>query len=101
MDISSSASSPTSFSEVGTNQVSIDSFSIEARLNQEVEPVMPCIILEPEEKKKKKMALNLRVSFKERQHKGLSESLPTAPPPIKRTRPEVSHEEPVLDAHTT
>ena len=54
MDISSSASSPTSFSEVGTNQVSIDSFSIEARLNQEVEPVMPCIILEPEEKKKKK-----------------------------------------------
>ena len=98
MDISSSASSPTSFSEVGTNQVSIDSLSIKACLNQEVEPVVPCIILEP--KKKKKMALNLRASLKERQHKGLSESLPAAPPPVKRTRPEVSHEELVSDAHT-
>ncbi|RVW14436.1 hypothetical protein CK203_090774 [Vitis vinifera] len=46
------------------------------------------------------MALNLRASFKERQHKGLSESLPAAPPPVKRTRPEVSHEELVSDAHT-
>ena len=61
--------------------------------------MVPCIILEPK-KKKKKMALNLRASFKERQHKGLSESLPAAPPPVKRTRPEVSHEELVSDAHT-
>ena len=44
------------------------------------------------------MTPNLRVSFKERQHKRLSEALLVAPLPTKRTRPEVSHEEPVLDA---
>lgn len=101
MDFSPSASSPTSSSEVGTNQVSTNSPSIEARLNQEVELVVSCIILEPEEEEEEGMALNLMDSFKERQHKGLSESLLTTPPPIKRTRPKVSHEDSILDAHTT
>lgn len=95
-----SASSPTSSSEVGTNQVSTNSPSIEARLNQKVELVVSCIILEPEEEEEG-MALNLMASFKERQCKGLSESLPTTPPPIKRTRLEVSHEDSISDAHTT
>lgn len=47
------------------------------------------------------MTPNLRVSFKERQHKCLSKALLVAPLPAKRTRPEVSHEEPVLDAPMT
>ncbi|RVW26297.1 hypothetical protein CK203_107160 [Vitis vinifera] len=47
------------------------------------------------------MTPNLRVSFKERQHKCLSKALLVAPLPAKRTRSEVSHEEPVLDAPMT
>lgn len=47
------------------------------------------------------MAPNLRVGFKERQHKRLFEALPTTPLPAKKTRPEVSHEEPVSDIPTT
>lgn len=57
--------------------------------------MVSCIILEPEEEEEEEgMALNLRVSFKERQRKGLSESLPATPPPV-------SHEDSVSDAHTT
>lgn len=47
------------------------------------------------------MVSNLRVDFKERQHKRLSEALPTAPLPAKKTRSEVSHKEPVSDIPTT
>lgn len=44
------------------------------------------------------MTPNLRYDFKERQRKRLSEALLVAPPPAKRTLPEVSHEDSVLDA---
>ena len=46
------------------------------------------------------MTPNLRVGFKERQHKHLSKALSATPSLVKRTRSEVSHEEPVLDAPT-
>ncbi|KAL6324723.1 hypothetical protein AAG906_017063 [Vitis piasezkii] len=39
------------------------------------------------------MSPNLRVSFKDRQYMRISEALSNAPPPTKRTRTEVSHEE--------
>lgn len=54
LDLFSSTSSPTSYSETGTNQGSIGSPSIGARPNQEFDPVVPCIILELKKKKKKK-----------------------------------------------
>lgn len=43
------------------------------------------------------MTLNPRVGFKERQRKRLFKALLATPSPAKRTRPEVSHEELVLD----
>lgn len=49
----------------------------------------PCIILKSEEEEE--IAVNLRASFKERQRKCLSESLPAALPPAKRTCPEDPH----------
>lgn len=60
--------------------------------------MVSCIILESEEEEDEEMTLNLRVGFKERQRMRLSEALSTAPSPTKRTHPEVSHEEPILDA---
>lgn len=47
------------------------------------------------------MVSNLRVGFKEMQRKRLFEALPTTPQPVKKTCPEVSHEQPVSDAPTT
>lgn len=44
---------------------------------------MPCIIYEL--KGKEDMAANLRVGFKERQHKCLFEAITVAPPPTKRS----------------
>lgn len=44
------------------------------------------------------MTLNLRVGFKEKQHKRPSKALSVASPPPKRTSSEVSHEESVPDA---
>lgn len=99
LDLSPFTSSPTSSFEAGTNQGSTDSPSIRARLNQEVEPVVSCIILDPkEEEREKGMTPNLRYNFKERQRKCLSEALLVAPPLAKRTRLEVSYEDLVLDA---
>lgn len=46
------------------------------------------------------MALNLRVSFKERRRKHLSEALPDAPMPDKKIRPKAFREESILDAPT-
>ena len=70
--------------------------------NRELKLVVLYIILEleeeEEEEKEAQMAPNLRVGFKERHCKRLSEALPTTPPPAKKTRLEVSHEEPILDA---
>lgn len=54
LDFSPSASSPTSFSEASTNQGSTGSPYIEAHLNQEVDLVVSCIILELEEEKKRR-----------------------------------------------
>ena len=44
------------------------------------------------------MTLNLRVNFKEKQHKRLFKALSVASPPPKRTCSEVSHEESIPDA---
>lgn len=66
--------------------------------NWELELVVPCIILESKEEGETQMATNLRVDFKERQRKRLFEALSTLLPPAKKTRPEVSRDEPVLDA---
>ncbi|KAL6339448.1 hypothetical protein AAG906_032983 [Vitis piasezkii] len=46
--------------------------------NRELEPVVSCIILEPEEEEEEEeeMASNLRIGFKERHHKSLSKALP-------------------------
>lgn len=68
LDFSSSASSPTSFSQAGTNQGSTGSPYIEAYLNQEVELVVSCIILELEKEKEEEeeMTSNPRIGFKER-----------------------------------
>ena len=82
--------------EVGTNQGLTDSPTIGAHLNQEVDLVVSCIVLEPE--KEEEIEPNMRVSFKERQQKCLSKSLPTAPSPAKKTRSTISHEVSVIDA---
>lgn len=44
------------------------------------------------------MASKLVVGFKETHHKGFSKALLAAPPPVKKSRPEVSRKEPILDA---
>ena len=62
--------------------------------------MVPCIILELEEEKEE-MAPNLRVGFKERQCKRLSDSLPTAFLPAERTCPEVPPEMPVSNIPLT
>lgn len=59
--------------------------SIGANLNRELEPMAPWIILEPEEEEKEEIAPNMRVGFKKRQPKLLSESLLTTFSPTKRT----------------
>ena len=60
--------------------------------------MVPYINLELEEEKEDaQMAPNLKVSFKERQHKRLSEALSTTPPPAKKSCSEAPYEEPVPD----
>lgn len=66
---SSPSHSPPS-EEVSPDQDSIGLPSVEGRSNQELEPMISCINLEPEEKEAQ-MALNLRVGLKERQRKHL------------------------------
>lgn len=58
---------------------------------------MPYIILEPEEEEKEVMALNLRVDFKERHSKRLSESIAITHLPAKRTCAEDPYAVPVSD----
>nr|CAN69029.1 hypothetical protein VITISV_000839 [Vitis vinifera] len=64
-------------------------------LNSEVELVVPRIIYEP--KGEKDMAVNLRASFKERQHKCLSESIVVATLLAKRPCSEETREAPAPD----
>lgn len=61
----------------------------------EVEPMVPRIINEPKEEND--MAMNLRASFKERQHKRLSESIVVATPLAKRPCPDETREASTLD----
>ncbi|RVW23366.1 hypothetical protein CK203_100795 [Vitis vinifera] len=75
---------------------STDLPSLEGHLDQELEPVVPCISLEPKEEEDEQMDSNLRTDFKERQRKHLSEALPATPPPAKQSRPKAPHEEPVF-----
>lgn len=91
---SSSHSSPST--EFGPGQDSTGLPSLESHSNQELEPIVPCINLKPEEEKEAQMAHNLRVGFKERQRKRVSEALPTTPPPAKKSRPEAHCKKPVL-----
>lgn len=85
--------------EADIDQGSTGSPSIGVNLDQELEPTVPFIVLKvEEEKEEEKMALNLRIGFKERQCKRLSESLPIALLPAKRSYPEVSPEISDLDA---
>lgn len=63
--------------------------------------MVPYNILELEGEVKQgetQMASNLRAEFKERQHKGLFEALPALPSLAKKTRLEVSRDEPTIDA---
>ena len=85
LNLSPSASSFTLSSMAGTDQDSIALPSIGANLNRELEPMAPWIILEPEEEEKEEIAPNMRVGFKKRQPKLLSESLLTTFSPTKRT----------------
>lgn len=64
-------------------------------LNSEVELVVPRIIYEP--KGEKDMAVNLRASFKERQHKCLSESIVVATLLAKRPCSKETREAPAPD----
>lgn len=82
--VSLSASTFIFSSAAGIEQDStIDSPFVEAEPEMEVKPIMPCIICES--KRKEDMTVNLRVGFKERQHKCLSKSIIVAPPLTKRS----------------
>lgn len=75
--------SATDLSSAGTKQ------------EMEVEPMVPRIICEA--KKEEEMTTNVRVSFKERQNKHLSESITFAPPPTKKSCPKVPRLTPISD----
>lgn len=76
LNLSSSSSSHSSpLKEVGTSQDSTDLLSVVERLDQELEPEVPYINLEPEEEEEEKMTLRLGVIFKERQRKHIFEAL--------------------------
>lgn len=91
LDLSPLTSSPTFSFAADIDQDSTSSLSIGANLDRELELVVSCIILEPKEEEEA-MTSNLRAGFKERQRKCLFESLPTTPPPAKRTCTEGPHE---------
>ena len=101
LDLFPSSSSSSLSVDVGTNWNSIRSPLVGDIPNRELRLVVLYIILELEEEEEDleaQMAPNLRVGFKERHCKRLSEALLTTPPLAKKTRLEVSHEEPILDA---
>ncbi|RVW67428.1 hypothetical protein CK203_065377, partial [Vitis vinifera] len=85
----SSPSSPSTSIEVGADQGSSDLPSVGDSSDQEPGLTMPFIDLEPgKEKKAEDMTPNLRVGFKERQCKCLSEALSATPLPAKKSHPE-------------
>lgn len=84
---SPSSPSTSSFSSSSSSSVA------NTELKTGVELVVPPIACE--EKEEEDMATNLRVGFKERQHKCLSESIMVNPTPFKRTCPEPIYLEPV------
>lgn len=70
--------------------------SMRDSLDQEPEPIVLFINLEPEEEETtEEMAPILKVGFKERHRKHLNKALPAAPPPTKKSCLEAPHEEPV------
>lgn len=73
LDLSPFASSSTLPFTPSTDQDSTGTPSIGVNPNQELEPMVPCIILKPEEEEEEEMTPNLRVGFKERQRKCLFE----------------------------
>ena len=98
LDLFPSASTSVSSFVVGIEQGSTSSPSIGVNQGWELEHVVPCIILKPkEEEEEEVMASNLRVGFKERQSKRLSESIAIAPLPAKRTYAEDPYAVPVSD----
>lgn len=98
MDLSPSPF-PSLSSEVSIVQDSTGSLSVRDSPNRELESVVPCIILEPEEEEKE-MAPNLRTGFNERHRKRLSEALLIALLPAKKIHPEASREESISDSPT-
>ncbi|RVX18164.1 hypothetical protein CK203_003920 [Vitis vinifera] len=62
------------------------------------EPAVPYINLEPEGEEEEDMASRLKVGFKERHRKCLSEALPTTPLPAKKSHPKAPREELALEA---
>lgn len=97
----SSPSSPLTSIEVGADQDSFHSPSVGDSSDQEPGLTIPFIDLEPEEEKKAEdMTPNLRVGFKERQCKRLSEALSATPLPAKKSHPKAPHEELTLDFPT-
>lgn len=85
LDLSSSSSSHSlPLKEVSTDQDSTDLLSVAECLDQEPQPEVPYINLEPEEEEGEKMTLRLGVGFKERQRKHIFEALPTSSLLLKR-----------------
>ncbi|KAL6330385.1 hypothetical protein AAG906_040314 [Vitis piasezkii] len=84
---SSSHSFPSSSIEVGVDQGSSGSPSIGVSSDQEIEPTVPFIDLELEEEEETEdMAPNMRVGFKERQHKRISEALLATLSSVKKSQ---------------
>lgn len=104
MDLSpltSSHLSPSSLAKVGVDQGSSDSPSVGVSSDQEIEPTVSFINLEPEEEEETEdMAPNLRVGFKERHCKRIFEALLAILLPVKKSRPEASCEESAPDTPT-
>ena len=90
-----SAPSASSSMTITEQDSAADTPSMGMKLETEIEPMMPRIIYEVE--KEEDMAANLSASFKERQHKRLSESIAVAPPSAKKSCTEVPRSEPILN----
>lgn len=94
-----SAPSASSFTAITEQDSAANTPSMGTDPETEIEPVMPCIIYEVEEKED--MVANLRAGFKERQHKCLSESIAVTPPSAKKSCTEVPRSEPIPNIPST
>ncbi|KAL6321836.1 hypothetical protein AAG906_035535 [Vitis piasezkii] len=98
---STSFSSPSSSSSATSTEsdIRVDLSTANTKLETGVELVVLLIACEEEEEKD--MVANLRIEFKERQHKRLSESITVVSPPSKRPYLEPLYLEPVLAIAST